>query len=223
MSSLRPEYGPTLPALLAKPLRQDQRRIRAALLGLAVLAVVVLVVVGALRGGQALEPELVRGPVAFTLAHTSALDRVAPGPGEVLRLRTPAGASVQMTYVARPIRLDPYTGDPTAQLAVRASREGDDLARTLPGFVARGDGKTRVNDAAGYALSFQTRLAGRTAYAKRFYLVPPVAEGAAPPRDGIELTLTGTRGDVFPNVNAIGANGALKAPLRSFRFGTERP
>ena len=223
MPTLRPEYGPTLPALLAKPLRTDQRRIRLGLLLIALVVVVLAVVVSALRSGQALRDVLVRQPVAFTLAHTDALQRVVPQSGEVLRLASPAGADPAMTYAARPIDLGAYRGDPTASLGLRASRDATALARALPSYASRGEGKTRVNASPGYQLSYQYRSDRTAIYAKRLYLVPPVEPGDPAPREGIELTLTGSRGAVFPNVASIGANGALKQPLRSFRFGTERP
>lgn len=223
MSTVRPELGEPLPALLARPLRQDQRRVRLGILLVALVAVVLLVAVSLLRSGQALQSVVVRTPVAFNLAHTSALERVAPQGGEVLSLRTPSGASTQMRFTARPLDLGALRGDPTAALGVRASRDSTTLARTLPGYAPRGDGKARINDAAGYVLSFNTRLDGRAAYGKRYYLVPPVAPGKPAPTEGVQLDLVATRGSVFPNPSAIGKNGALKAPLSSFRFGTERP
>jgi hypothetical protein len=38
-----------------------------------------------------------------------------------------------------------------------------------------------------------------------------------------DIDLRAARSPAIPNVDAIGNNGVLKTPLRSFRFGTARP
>jgi hypothetical protein len=54
-------------------------------------------------------------------------------------------------------------------------------------------------------------------------LVVPDVEDGPPPRAGVDLDLRTARSAVVPNVDSVGRNGALKLPLTSFRFGTERP
>jgi hypothetical protein len=106
---------------------------------------------------------------------------------------------------------------------VLAARQADELARELPDFRYRGDGKARINDLPGHLLVFQFRRDGATVYGKRFLLVPLVEPGAPAPRRGVAVTLLAERSPAVPNADAVGENSALKAPLRSFRFGTERP
>ena len=51
----------------------------------------------------------------------------------------------------------------------------------------------------------------------------PDTEDGPQPREGLDLDLRAARSLAVPSVDAVGRNGALKLPLASFRFGTERP
>jgi hypothetical protein len=220
---VRPEFGPTLPELLAPRLRGVGRGVQLALTAGAVLAVVALVVaVSALRDSDGRTTLVVREPIAFNLLRPPSLQRVAPAGGEVLRLQTPAGSRAPQRFTARPLRLAPYRGDVSAALMMLASRLIDDMRATVPGFVWRGDGKARVNEATGYQILYQARIGGRTTYGRRVLVVPDV-ENAPPPRAGMDLDLRSARSPAVPNIDSVGRNGALKLPLTSFRLGTERP
>jgi len=224
MLAARPEFGPSLPEALASRLHVPAGRVRAALLGAVVLAAVLYVASGLIgvRGGGGLTDQAVGGTVPFTLGHSEALRRVAPQEGELLRLEGRGGGPRQ-SYAVEPLALPPYRGDVTAVLGVLAARQADALARELPDFRYRGDGKARINELPGHLLVFQFRRDGRTVYGKRFLLVPFVEPGAPAPRRGVSVTLLADRSPAVPNADAVGDDSALKAPLRSFRFGTERP
>jgi len=224
MPAARPEFGPSLPELVASRLRLPTARVRGVLLGGAALAVLLYVASGLLgvRGPADLQDQVVRGAVPFTLGHSAALRRVEPEPGEVLRLEGRAGGPEQ-SYAAEPFAIPAHRGDVTAVLGVLAARQADALARELPDFRYRGDGKARINELPGHLLVFQFRRGGRTIYGKRFLLAPLAEPGAPAPRRGMALTLTAERSPAVPNADAVGDDSALKAPLRSFRFGTERP
>lgn len=224
MPAARPEFGPSLPELVAPRVRLPVARVRAVLLGAAALAAVLYVASGLLgvRGGGELQDQVVGGAVPFTLGHSGALRRVAPEEGELLRLEGAAGGPEQ-SYTAEPFTLPPYRGDVTAALGVLAARQAGELARELPGFRHRGDGKARINEFPAHLLVFQFRRDGATVYGKRFLLTPLAEPGAPAPRRGVAVTLLAERSPAVPNADAVGATSALKAPLRSFRFGTERP
>jgi len=224
MPAVRPEFGPSLPELVASRLRLPAARVRAVLLAGAALAVLLYVASGLLgvRGPAALQDQVVGGVLPFTLGHSAALRPVAPEQGEVLRLEGRAGAPEQ-SYAAEPFVIPRHRGDVTAILGVLAARQADALARELPDFRYRGDGKARINELPGHLLVFQFRRDGRTVYGKRFLLAPLVEPGAPAPRRGMAVTLTAERSPAVPNADAVGDDSALKAPLRSFRFGTERP
>ena len=223
MSVVRPEFGPTLPELLAPRLRGVGRGVQVAVVVGAVLAVVALVVaVSALRDSDGRTTLVVHEPIAFNLLRPPSLQRVGPADGEVLRLQTAAGSAAPQRFTARPLRLAPYRGDVSAAMMMLASRLIDDMRATVPGFVWRGDGKARVNEATGYQILYQARIGGRTTYGRRVLVVPDV-ENAPPPRAGMDLDLRAARSPAVPNIDSVGRNGALKLPLTSFRFGTERP
>lgn len=224
MFAARPEFGPSLPELVASRLRLPAARVRAVLLGVVALAVVLYVASGLLgvRGAADLEDEIVGGPAPFTLGHSAALRRVEPEAGELLRLEGRTGGPEQ-SYAAAPFAIPAHRGDVTAVLGVLAARQADELARRLPDFRYRGDAKARINELPGHLLVFQFRRDGRTVYGKRFLLAPIVAPGEPAPRTGVAVTLLAERSPAVPNADAVGDDSALKAPLRSFRFGTDRP
>jgi hypothetical protein len=92
----------------------------------------------------------------------------------------------------------------------------------VPGFVLRSEGRARINTSPGYQIVYQVQIGGHTGYGRRVLLVPD--PGTEPhPRVAADLDLRSTRSPAIPNADAIGNNGVLKTPLRSFRFGTARP
>jgi hypothetical protein len=160
---------------------------------------------------------VVREPMTFNLFHSGGLDQPAPRAGEVLRLQTPPGASTPQSFVVRPLRLDAYRGDVNAHLALLAASMIDQMRRTIPGFVWRGDGRVAVNRQPGHQISFQARIGGRTTYGRRVLLV---VGPDPPPRTGVDIMMLAARSPAIPSIDAVGANGQLKSPYRTFRFGT---
>lgn len=213
---VEPEYGPTLPSIVGGLSRRWQL----------VVGCLLLLALAALGVGWALRKDVSTGTVVVTQAPSfnaiwreGQLRRVRPGPGERLRLETPAGSEAPQRFVVRPLRLPAYRGELGAALPLFATGLGERLRRSLPAFQPRGEGPARINELPGYQITFQTTLGGRTAYGKRVLLVPD-EPGA---RDGADLELVSTRSKAIPRPDAVGSQGALKTPLRSFRFGTERP
>jgi hypothetical protein len=215
---VKPEFGPTLPALLAPRLRAMPAPARAAL---ALLAVGVVAVVAwlLLRTPPGEHAVVVTKPIAFNLIYNDPLQRDAPIPPEVLRLATPPGAADPQRLTVRPLHLPAYKGDPSGFLPLYTEQVVADLATRFTGFVRRGDGRTRVLDTPGYAIIFQAREHGRTVYGRDVLLVPD-QPGA---RDGLDVLLVSARSAAVPNAVTVGASGLLKTPLRSVRFGTARP
>ena len=50
-----------------------------------------------------------------------------------------------------------------------------------------------------------------------------VAAPDPPPRTGLDITMLAERSPATPKADAVAANGPLKTPYRSLRFGTDRP
>ena len=217
MSLVREEFGPTLPELLGQRLDVPARKVWVAFA--AVGAVVVAVAVGlALRPTPGQHGAVVREPIAYNLVYTDALHRVAPRGGETLRLQSRSGPP--QSFAVTPLRLAPYKGDVTAALTGLSSGLIDRMRAQYQGFVWRGDGRVNINKQPGYQIIFQARVNGRTTYGRRVMLV---AEPDPPPREGVDITILAARSPSVPNLDSVGATGALKTAYRSLRFGTERP
>jgi hypothetical protein len=212
MSVVRPEFGPTLPELLGPRLRALPRAVRLALAAaLAALVVLALVLIATRDDG--LHGAQVHGQVAFNVQWTSALHRVAPHPGELLRLQDRAGAQ---SYVVRPLRLAPYQGDTSAVLTGLATQIAIQMRASVPGFVLRQEGRARIANQPGYQIQYQFTEGGHTAYGRRVLLTPD-QPGV---RGGADIDLRAPRSPQVPNFDAAGSAGALKQPLRSFHFGS---
>jgi hypothetical protein len=219
MAAVRPEYGPSLAALAGPRWRALPPRTRLAIAALAALVVVALLAFAVRGSTDDRRPIVVRGPIAFNLLAGPGLERVAAHPGELLRLESDGSRRDRQTYVVRPLRLPAYRGDLSAGFLAATATTTQEMGRADPAFVYRGEGRARVNDLPGYQLLYVTSRDGRTVYGRRVLLVPD-EPGA---RSGVVITLEADRSPAVPNVDAVGNNGLLKTPLRSFRFGTERP
>lgn len=220
MSLVRPEFGPTLPALLAPSVRRlpVAGRVTLAVIAAAIVAALAWLALGG-ADGPAPNATVVREPVAFNLIYGDALRRVAPAAGESLRLRSRPRAAEQLLAV-RPLRVAPYRGDVTTALMSLSSGMIDEMRSRIAGFVYRGDGRVSLNKQPGYQISYQARISGRTIYGRRTLLV---ATPDAPQREGLDFTIQAERSAGVPSLDSLGASGALKTAYRSLRLGTERP
>jgi hypothetical protein len=217
MSVVREEFGPTLPELLGSRLGVPARKVW---LGLALVAAVAVAVVLflTLRPTPGQSAVVVRKPVAFNLIYTDALRRVAPRAGEELRLRTRSGPP--QSFVVHPLSIPSYKGDVSAQLTFMSARLIDEMRAHYRGFIWRSDGRVNINKQPGYQIVFQATVNGRTTYGKRVLLV---VGPDPPPHTGLDITLLAARSTAVPKADAVAANGALKTPYRSLRFGSKRP
>jgi hypothetical protein len=218
VSVVREEFGPTLPELVGARLHVPVRTVWRALGAAGVVVVLVLAWLLFVRDTPGQAAVVVREPVTFNLIYTDALRRAAPRAGETLRLQSRAGAP--QSLAVRPLRLARYKGDVSAALTLLSARLIKEMSATYPGFLWRGDGRVNINQQPGYQIVFQARIGGRTTYGKRVLLV---AAPDPPPRSGLDITMLAARSPAIPRADAVAANGALKTPYRSLRFGTERP
>jgi hypothetical protein len=217
MAIVRPEYGPTLGELVVPRWRALGRAGKAAA-ALAALVVVAAVVVAVRGSGDDLEDLIRSKPFAMSLGYNPALHEVAPHPGEVVRLETSPQRPDHQVFVVRALRLAPYRGDVSAALMTASSTMVHHMHEADPAFLYRGEGRVRINKLPGYQISFTTKQDGHTVYGKRVLLVKD-DPGA---REGADITMLAERSAAVGNVDAVGANGLLKAPYRSFRLSTDR-
>lgn len=216
MSAVRPELGPTLPELLGPRIRVLPRAVRLALAAVGALLVVLLVWALFLRGegAKAKRAVIVREPVAFNFVYRAPFRKEAPPAGELARV-----GSKEQAFSVRELRLPAYGGDAAGFLPLYAATLEQQMAKDLPGFVWRSDGRANINKQQGFEIVFQYRRGdGTLMYGRRILLLPNVTA-----RQGADLWAVAPRSPAIVRADDVGHNGGLKTALRSFRFGTERP
>jgi hypothetical protein len=218
---VKPDYRPTLPELL-RPLPRWARW------GIVALLLAPVAVGAWLLTGGAREPEtavVVREPVAFNLVYGPRLTQVEDQSVALLLEQRRDGLFVQ-SFAVRPLTLPPYRGTPSGALPLYASAYEAKLERTFTDFQLVREGRTRINENPGYELVFRAKVGDRTLYGRHILLVPAVDADEDlvldAVREGVVLELAATPVSGTPNPESTGNVGALKKPLRSFRFGTER-
>jgi hypothetical protein len=164
---IRPEFQPTLPALMRRRAGWRERT-TVALLVLAVIAFVAALAL--LRPRVDRIGDLVhRGEPAFTMQYRNDLfGEVAPRASELARLEGRRGRQ-SVTITVRPLELPAQEGAVAhALLPVFGSRRIRELAASEDSFDLRAEARARVNDAPGYELRFR---AGST-FGSDLMLVP---------------------------------------------------
>lgn len=211
---IKPAYGPTLGRLLSPWWRRSSRLVRA--LTLAGVAGVVVLAIGAFLTLENAHYSH-GGKVPFSFGYRG-LDRVAPGPGEYVRLeRHDAAGRLEDSFAVAPLRLPPYSGGLTGELPLYAAGYIGVLRSHYDEFVLRGEGKTRVNTVPAYQVIFTARVAGQTMWGRDVLLLPE-QPGA---REGVNITMLTT-----PTANAdvtspleVASEGVLLRPLKTLSLG----
>jgi hypothetical protein len=169
--SVRPEFGPSLPALLGA--RGVSRRVMA----LAGVALVALAAGGWLfvQSRRDREHLVAGGPPAFNLVYSpSALHEVPPRGPELARLegRLPR---IAVTITVRRVEVPPYTrGDVVGgYLPVLAERRIAELRDAYGPVEIFDEGKARISLLPGYQIGFGARTpAGRRLFGRDTYVFP---------------------------------------------------
>jgi hypothetical protein len=210
---VRPELGPTLPALLRGRLGVPER-VTIALVALLVLTAVALAL--GFRPGDPTRQVVHRGTPVFNVLHD---------PGPVRRARARGGELMRFEGRRRRARLA-FTvrrgafargpGVPTGRLAVAAERHLAAVRAARPGLDVRELGKDRVNDAPAFEVAYAYGPRRRRTYTRDLLVVSP------DPRvqEGLVLRFTQTvAGRLGPRARARSL--PMREAWRSFRYGTE--
>jgi len=209
---IRPEYGPTLPSLLSPSWRAASRAARATAVvaGVAVLALIVggvLTLLNATYGRGGAQP--------FHFAYRG-LYRTTPEPGGFIRLQShTASGKLKYSFAVNPLELPPYAGPEGAEIPLYASAYIHGLARRLPDFVLRGEGKARLsNSLGGYQVAYTTTLAGERMLGRNILLL----HERPGRRAGVEIVMlvgVGTDPQTTEPLE-IGSVGTMLRPLKTF-------
>lgn len=209
-------HRPTLPELLSGVPRR-------LVIALAVLAGLLLagLVAARLAPGEAPQVVVHRGEPPFNFIHGERLRPVAPGPaGELVALEERRGELFIQSFGVRAVALPAHRpGFVGGVMPIVGDGEIEALARRFEDFELIAEGKARINEMPGYQVIFRARLGERRLYG-RVVLLPEPVPGS--PR-AVALELIGTPVSGAANARDVGNNRVLKLPLRSFRFGVERP
>lgn len=210
MSAVRAPYGPTLPELLG-PRRWRVVRAIAVAVGILVVAYVLV------HRHQAAADEHVivgRGALEFNYIYDPPLRPVGT------KVQQFAGDTFVQSFAVAPLIIPAYQGDVGGTLPIIADRMERQLAAAHPGFQLVDEGRARINLNPGYYIGWQAKLGTRALFGRDYLLVPG---NEAMPRKGAIVELLSTYAGSVSSADSVGAVGRLKKPLRSFRFGTERP
>lgn len=211
---IKAEYGPTLPQLLAP--RSLPVRLAAAALALAIVLGAAYVAITSRPDENAV---LVREPVTFNLVYGDQWDRVQR-PGALVALRNVGERGLFLdAYTIRDLRLPAYRGVVGGMLPVFAIDYVRGISGRYKDFEQLSEGRARINNAIGYEVTFRARLGARRLYGRHYLLVEEEPDGL---RRGVIVELESTPAAGTPSAAEIGNHGALKTPLRSFRFGEDR-
>jgi hypothetical protein len=210
---IKPAYGPTLGRLLSPRWRAASSLTRGVVLAL--VAAVLALAIGAfftLENAHYSQG----GALPFNFAYRG-LDRVAPGPGEYVRLERRRAGELEDSYAVQALLLPPYSGEQTGALALYAAGYIDSLRSRLQGFVLRGDGKTRVNNVPAYQVLYTAVVGGRTMWGRNVLLLKQQPHA----RRGVKIVML-----TSPTANAqvtspleVASEGVLLRPLKTFTLG----
>jgi hypothetical protein len=210
---IKAEYGPTLPQLLAP--RSLPVRIAAALLAVLILATAALI---AITTRPEEDVVLVRKPITFNFIHGGQWKAVERA-GALVALRHEQNGLFLDAYTIRELNLPAYRGAVGGMLPIYANAYVRRLRGRYSDFEYVSEGRARINNAIGYEVTFRARLGARRLYGRHYLLVEEEPDGL---RHGVIIELESTPAAGTPTVEEIGNHGALKVPLRSFRFGEDR-
>jgi hypothetical protein len=213
---VRPEFQPTLPALL----RGRGRRVTTLVLAV-LLALLALPALTRMAGAGEEPPEVLvhRQPAFSLLVADDDLRQVAPRGDEHLRLEG-RGPRTAVSVSVAPLPRTLGGAEPgLAELPIEADRMIESLERSSDNLVVLAEGRARVNGAPGYQVRHRSGPEGAPRFGHDVLLVP------APPLSGPGLRVTLVRRnrgeELGPGDRRIAY--AAKRAFRSVRFGTERP
>jgi len=199
-----PAHRPTLSDLAGPRLARLPRALRIAL---ALLGALLVIALGwlVLRSGTAESRLVHRGVPAFNFKHPESLGRVAPEPGEIVRLERRRDGLFVQSFAVEPLTLPAYEGAIGGALPAFASRYIERLAVRFPGFELVQEGRSNVNYVSGYGVLFQARLGERRLYGRAILLPEPTIAA----RRGVILMLLATPAAGVSRAEEVGIRGVV--------------
>jgi hypothetical protein len=209
---IKPQYGPTLGRILSPSWRAASSLTRAAVMASA-LGLLAFIAAGALTLENAKFSHGGRVPFSFSYR---GLYRVPADPGGYVKVqrRRPDGR-LEDSFSVGPLKLPPYTDNPSAELPLYAAGYISAIRRSYPGFVLRGEGRAKLTPI-GYDVFYTTVLEGRRMFGRDVLMLP-----RAGAREGVVIVMR-TSPTANPQVTVpleVATTGVLARPLKTFTFG----
>jgi hypothetical protein len=214
-SLVRPEFGPSLPALLRERFGVSERVTIALVVLLVVVAGFVAVVV---RPGDPGDTHYVyEGDPVFNVSYSSdALDRVEPRDDELLRLEGERGPQ-SVTITVRPLSLPAFDGDVShAGLPVYASGHEERLRAATPGFEFVGEGRARVGGSPGYEIEFRSGPPDARTFGSDVMVVQGEDDADGAVLLSLRRTVTGPLSEDDRRFSTV-----VRSAFRSFAYGRD--
>ena len=215
MTVVRPQFEPTLPALVRRRFGVRERVTVALVVGAVVLiAVAALVIRPRVDSVSKLSSD---DEPAFDLLYANgALHEADPQAGELARLEGRRGRQ-SVSITVQPLALPSYEGDVAhGLLPVYASGHIESLARELDGFQLLEEHRTRINGAPGYEVRYRY---GQTTFGTDTMLLPDEEDASGAVLLRMRRTVDGKLG--LGKREKAFADLASEA-FRSFEFGAGR-
>ena len=215
--AIKPDYGPTLPGLLAPRWRRASRAVRAAVGSpawslVAVIAGAVLTLLNATYGHG--------GAVPFNFSYRG-LYRTAPEPGGYVRVQSHARPGrLEYSFAVDPLKLPPYSGLGARRGArcTRAATSARWPAATPTSCCAGRARRASTAPSAGYQVAYTAIVAGRRCYGRDVLLLHERA-GAREGVDNRDARGARTPTRRSPTPLEVATTGVLLRPLKTFALG----
>ena len=208
---IKPQYGPTLPQLLA-PRWRASRLLRRATAAAGALLVAIVVGIVLLTWPKSVSHG---GATPFRFDYADHLRRVTAPRGSLAKVEGRSNGLLVASLTVGPVRIPPYSGDLEGELPLYADSVIAQLAAAEQGFDLELEGKIRDNDVPGYTIDFSAQRRGRPIFGRVVLLFPDRPHR----RDGVLITMLQRPSKAVTSPDRIGVVGDLKLPFTTFQTG----
>ncbi len=203
---VKPQFGPTLPDLLASRVAGLPKRARSA--ALAVLVVVAIAIALAAVRGHSSSLSGAGNGVSFSFDYSGLVREPAP-PGDYALLDAHSDGRLVARIALSPLTLPAYAGNVIGIEPLIAANYMSAFAAKTPGVVLQGAGPTVIGAVAAYNFTYTQRLDRSVYYGRVIFVTPTVSH----PRHGLVVSLLAQpvlSGIIGPGPSALA--GALYEP-----------
>ncbi|HLW94914.1 MAG TPA: hypothetical protein VKS25_06035 [Solirubrobacteraceae bacterium] len=216
---LKPEFGPTLPQLLAPRMHRLPLIVKR-VAAVVVVILVVLIVVLALRLRDPTFSYPAPRPTGFSTTYSRSLKREPARPGVPLTLVQNSSVGLENFFQVKIIELPAYSGQISGLLPIIASNMITRMQAADPTFTPYSRGRTRINKIPGYTFTFQELRGGRRVWGRIVLITHDIDKD----REGLLITMLADPTPLGPiatrpvTPDSVGTVGVLFEPYERLKF-----